>query len=276
MKELESGSFLTRPFPCVWPDTIRIVSWNINRGLHLNGIINFQGASSADLILLQETDISACRTGRLDIPRIIAQALRMNYIFGCEFEELAQGTEASPAYHGQTTLFRLPLFNPRILRFRHQSTFWRPRWFIPPLRSFQRRLGGRMAVICEITVGDRTVLLYNVHLESRGNNELRVRQLSEILADIGQHRAEMPMLVAGDFNFDLSRGPVASLIAGTGIDNPFANFGRGRTVLGSRYGKPAAIDWMLMRRAVSARHPAIDESIAASDHFPLYLELRLR
>jgi endonuclease/exonuclease/phosphatase family metal-dependent hydrolase len=84
------------------------------------------------------------------------------------------------------------------------------------------------------------------------------------------------MLVAGDFNFDLSRGPVASLIAGTGIDNPFANFGRGRTVLGSRYGKPAAIDWMLMRRAVSARHPAIDESIAASDHFPLYLELRLR
>src|ERR1700676_3544213 len=101
MKELESGSFLTRPFPCVLPDTIRIVSWNINRGLQLTGIVNFLEATAADLILLQESDINARRAGRRNIPRIIAQALRMDYIFGCEFEELAQGTEASPAYHGE-------------------------------------------------------------------------------------------------------------------------------------------------------------------------------
>ncbi len=104
MKELESNSFLSRPFPRVWPETIRVVSWNINRGLQLNGIINFLGASSADLILLQETDINARRTGRHNIPRKIAQALRMDYIFGREFEELAQGSRTNPAYHGQTTL----------------------------------------------------------------------------------------------------------------------------------------------------------------------------
>jgi endonuclease/exonuclease/phosphatase family metal-dependent hydrolase len=276
MKELESDSFLSRTFPRVWPETIRVVSWNINRGLQLNGIINFLEASSADLILLQETDINARRTHHRNIPREIAQALRMDYLFGREFEELAQGSRTNPAYHGQTTLSRLPLSNGRMLTFREQSTFWRPRWFIPPLECLQRRLGGRMALICEITVWDRTLVLCNVHLESRGSNELRIRQLSEALTDIGQHGAEVPVLVVGDFNFDLSRGPAASLIAGTGIDNPFAKFGGRRTVLESMFGKPAAIDWMLTRGAVSACHPAIHESIVASDHFPLSIELRLQ
>ena len=133
VKELEIGSFLTPPFPREWPETLRVVSWNVNRGLQLNGIIDFLQNSSADLILLQETDVNARRTRHRDIPQEIAHALRMNYIFGREFEELTQGTEASPAYHGQTTLSRLPLSNPRILRFRDQSTFWRPRWFIPPI-----------------------------------------------------------------------------------------------------------------------------------------------
>jgi endonuclease/exonuclease/phosphatase family metal-dependent hydrolase len=275
MKELESGSFLSRPFPRVWPETIRVVSWNINRGLQLNGIISFLGASRADLILLQETDINARRTGRRNVPRKIAEALRMNYIFGCEFEELAQGSRTDPAYHGQTTLSRLPLSNGRMLRFGEQSTFWRPRWFVPPLPCMQRRLGGRMALICEITVGAGTLVLCNVHLESRGSDELRIRQLSELFFKIGQHRAEMPLLAAGDFNFDLSRGHAVSLIAATGIDNPFASFGGRRTVLETRRGKPAAIDWMLTRGAVTACHPAIHESVAASDHFPLSLELRL-
>jgi endonuclease/exonuclease/phosphatase family metal-dependent hydrolase len=276
MKELESGSFLSRPLPRKWPEIIRVVSWNINRGFQLNGIIDFLGSSSADLILLQETDINARRTGRRNIPLKIAQALQMDYIFGREFEELSQGSRTNPAYHGQTTLSSLPLSNSRMLRFREQSAFWRPRWFVPRLQCLQRRLGGRMALICEITFGARILVLCNVHLESRGSDELRIHQLSEILTDIGQHRAEMPILVAGDFNFDLCRGPAASLIAGTQIDNPFASFGERGTVLPSRYGKRAALDWMLTSGPVSALHPAIHKSVAASDHFPLSLELRLQ
>ena len=41
IKELEIGSFLTPPFPREWPETLRVVSWNVNRGLQLNGIIQF-------------------------------------------------------------------------------------------------------------------------------------------------------------------------------------------------------------------------------------------
>jgi endonuclease/exonuclease/phosphatase family metal-dependent hydrolase len=276
MQELESGSFLTSRLPRVWPETVRVVSWNINRGLKLNGIVNFLAASSADLILLQEADINAQRTGRRNIPREIAQALRMNYIFGREFQELSQGSRTNPAYHGQTTLSRLPLSNARILKFRDQSTFWRPRWFVPPLQLAQRRVGGRMALICELTSGVRTSLLYNVHLESRGGDELRIHQLSEILTDIGQQPPDIPVLLAGDFNCDLSQGTALSVMAGKGIDNPFACLGAGGTVVKARNGKPAAIDWMLTRGALAARRPAIHESVTASDHFPLSFDLRLQ
>ena len=276
MKELESGSFSTRPFPREWPETIRVTTWNINRGLQLDGIIEFLADSRADLILLQEADISAARTGRRNIPQEIAQALRMNYIFGCEFKELAQGSPISPAYHGQTTLSRLPLSNARILRFCEQSAFWRPRWFIPPLPCLQRRLGGRMALICEIALNGKVLLILNLHLESRGRDELRIRQLSEILAEIGRFPAEMPVLIAGDFNFDLSHGPAAPLVAGMGIHNSFASLDGRRTILKSRNGKPRAIDWMLTRGALAVCGLAIHESIAASDHFPLSSELRLK
>lgn len=273
MEELELGSFSNRPFRRIWPETIRVVSWNINRGERLMGVINFLQASSADLILLQETDINARRSGRRNVPREIARALEMNYIFGREFEELSQGSPTNPAYHGQTTLSRLPLSNARILRFREQSTFWEPRWFTPPLAPLQRRRGGRMALICEIALGAGTLLLCNLHLESRGNDELRMRQLSEILTDVRQRPVGMPVLIAGDFNLDLLRGAAAPFIDGTGMDNCFASLGACGTVLKAGHGKPAAIDWVLTSGALAPRHPAIHDSIAASDHFPLSLEL---
>jgi endonuclease/exonuclease/phosphatase family metal-dependent hydrolase len=200
----------------------------------------------------------------------------MDYVFGREFEELAQGSPATPAYHGQTTLSRLPLSHPHIIRFRDQSTFWRPRWFIPPLPSLQRRLGGRMALVCEIRHEDRTLAIYNMHLESRGSDELRIRQLSQILTHVGQRSAKMPSLIAGDFNFDLSRGPATSLIAESAIDSPFASLGGRSTILKSRKGRPAEIDWMFTRGTVATSHPVIHDSIVASDHFPLSLELCLR
>ena len=202
MKELESGSNFSGPSLSAWPETIRAVTWNINRGLQLDRVIDSLASSCADLILLQETDVNARRTEHRNIPREIAQALRMDYIFGREFEELAQGSPTNPAYHGQTTLSRLPLSNARILRFQQQSAFWRPRWYIPPFSCMQRRRGGRMALTCEITIKGKMLLVYNAHLESRGNAQIRMGQLSEILADIQQYPADSLVVVAGDFNFD--------------------------------------------------------------------------
>src|SRR5258708_35451981 len=152
---------------------MRVVNWNIERGLRLTEIIDFLGSQNADLLILQEVDLNARRTRRLNIAEEIARRLGMNYVFGREFEELTQGSRTSPAYHGQATLSRWRLANPRVIRFRRQSNFWRPRWFLPNKEPFQERIGGRIALGTEIEGGGRGLTIYNVHLQNRGNNELR-------------------------------------------------------------------------------------------------------
>ena len=58
--------------------SIRVVDWNIDRGLRLSEIIDFLGDSEADVFLLQEVDINAYRTHRLNIAQEIARKLRLN------------------------------------------------------------------------------------------------------------------------------------------------------------------------------------------------------
>ncbi len=82
------------------------MSWNIARGCHLDEIVNFLVDVNADLVLLQEVDKHACRTAYRNIAEHLAQKLRLNYAFGVEFQELAQGSGDAPAFHGQATLYK--------------------------------------------------------------------------------------------------------------------------------------------------------------------------
>ena len=274
LDQLEIGSFA--PAREVWHplDSIRIVSWNINRGLHLNEILDFLANASADLVLLQETDVNARRTQNRNIAREIARTLRMNYVFGREFQELTQGNSNLPAYHGQATLSRLPLLESRILRFRRQSGFWRPRWFVPKMHLFQRRLGARMALVSHIPWLERLLVVYNVHLESRGDDQLRCEQLAEILQDMQRYDPGVPILVAGDFNFDLSQPPAASLVAGSSLHSPFQRGSERPTTTQPRLGRARTIDWILVRGPLTCAGTVLHDSVLASDHYPLSLTLQ--
>ena len=141
MQEIENGNFAGSRWMLAPPSAVRIVDWNIDRGLRLSQIIDFLAGAKADLVLLQESDLNAKRTHHLNIAREISQKLQMNYVFGREFQELTQGSRTSPAYHGQATLSKWPMSNCRIIRFQRQSNFWRPHWFLPEIGPFQERLG---------------------------------------------------------------------------------------------------------------------------------------
>src|SRR5271156_1142936 len=158
--DIETGNSAIPHWVLVRPDSIRAVSWNINRGLQLQGVVEFLASTKADLILLQETDFNARRTHHVNIAREISQKLQMNYVFGREFQELTQGSRGSPAYHGQATLSRWPLSNSRIIRFERQTNFWRPRWFLPGIEPFQERIGGRLALISDANIAGRTIVTY--------------------------------------------------------------------------------------------------------------------
>ncbi|MGO9940002.1 MAG: endonuclease/exonuclease/phosphatase family protein [Terracidiphilus sp.] len=272
--QLETGSFVEASGVSAHPDEIRLVSWNINRGGRLNETISFLAAMRADLILLQETDLNARRTDCRNVARDIAQALQMAYVFAWEFEELTEGCNAGSAYHGQATLSRVPLVRSRVLRFDRQSSFWRPRWFIPRTRLFQRRLGGRIALINDVELPERKLVLYNVHLESRGSDGLRCDQLSEICADMGQYGSDVAVVVAGDFNFNLRNECASSFVSRSGLSNPFDPPWSRPTTVGSLLHRPRAIDWILTRGSLVVSEPKVHDSIHASDHYPLSLTLR--
>ena len=273
MEEIETGSFFSTADSRAPGHEIRVISWNINRGEQLDGVLEFLSRTPADLILLQETDVNARRTQYRSVAREIAQALRMDYVFGCEFEELSQGDRNSPAYHGQATLSRLPISESHILRLRRQSGFWRPRWYIPRIPRLQRRIGARMALVSHISWLETQLIVYNVHLESRGNDALRCSQLAEIVQDVQRYDSAVPIIVAGDFNFDLSKPPAASLLAVSPLDSPFQSGSVRPTTTLSRLGRARTIDWILTRGPLTSLGGELHDSVLASDHYPVSLTL---
>jgi len=275
MDHVETGTFAPLRNGAEQPQSIRVVSWNVNRGCNLQEIIEYLERADGDVLLLQEIDRNARRSGYRNIAKEIAQKLRMNYVFGCEFEELSQGTPTSPTHHGQATLSRWPLSHARVLRFRNQSGFWHPRWFIPPLSVFQRRLGGRMALVCEALINDVRLVTYNLHLESRGNDELRLQQLSQVLEDARQFGEHVPALIAGDFNFDLRNSAVAKLLSGAQFENPFQSGAWSPITAYTRFGRARSIDFILTRDLPFTRDASVARVARASDHFPLTLTLQM-
>ncbi len=274
MQEIETGNFSRPRLVLIPPDSIRVVNWNINRGLRLQGVIEFLASAKADVVLLQESDLNARRTHHLNVAKEIAQKLQMNYVFGREFQELTQGSRASPAYHGQATLSRWPLSNSRILRFQKQSNFWRPRWFLPEIEPFQERIGGRLAQVCETTIAGKKVVTYNVHLESKGDDALRCSQMEETLEDARRYEAGTPIVLAGDFNFDVSGGSASTAISQAQFQDAFANQ-HVPTTPHSFLEPGRIIDWIFIRGPIHASRASVHSSISASDHYPLSVVLSL-
>ena len=274
MQEIEAGNFAVPRWVLCPPDSIRILNWNINRGLKLQGVIEFLASTKADILLLQEADLNARRTHHLNVAKEIAQKLQLNYFFGREFQELTQGSRTSPAYHGQATLSRWLLSHSRIIRFQKQSNFWHPHWFLPEVYPFQERIGGRLALVCEASIAGKTIVTYNLHLESKGDDRLRCSQLEETLDDAKQYNHDAPVLLTGDFNLDASGGPAAAAISRAQFQDAFANH-HAPTTPHSFLENERVIDWVFTRGPIRAGQAQVYRSVPASDHYPLSVELVL-
>jgi endonuclease/exonuclease/phosphatase family metal-dependent hydrolase len=272
MQEIEAGNFAVRRWALCAPASIRVVSWNINRGLKLAAILEFLAAAKADVVLLQESDLNARRTHHLNIAKEISRKLEMNYIFGREFEELTQGSRVSPAYHGQSTLARWPLSNARIIRFRQQSNFWHPHWFLPDIAPLQERRGGRMALASDADIAGKTIATYNLHLESRGNDEMRRSQLTEVLGDAARCDREMPVVLGGDFNFDIAEGAASMEMNRADFHDAFDKRHM-PTTPHSFFERGRVIDGIFTRGRVVASEAEVHRSVSASDHYPLSVKL---
>ena len=128
---------------------LRVVEWNIERGAHLEGIIEVLNAHPvlqfADLLLLNELDDGMVRSGNLNVALDLSRALEAHALFGVEYLELTKGAggevrlagENTGALHGNAILTRQPFSNPQIIRLpRCENNF----------ESKERRIGGRIGM----------------------------------------------------------------------------------------------------------------------------------
>ena len=268
MHDIVTGNFAPYRWIVSAPKSLKIVDWNIDRGQQLQGVTDFLGGVNADIVILQEVDLNARRTHRLNIAETIARKLEMNYVFGREFQELVQGSEDSPAYHGQATLSKWPISKPRLIRFSRQSHFWQPRWFLPNIEPFQERLGGRIALVTEINVAGNKIKTYNLHLESRSSDELRLSQIEEVLSDAAWQDSQCSTVIAGDFNLDASKNAAARAFLTAGFRN--VTTPRKPTTPSRRlFESGRQIDWAFIRGPITAGSGQVHNRVTASDHYPI-------
>ncbi len=247
--------------------SLKVVSWNIERGLQFPAVAAQLRRQAPALVLLQEVDRNSRRTARRDIAEELARDLGLSYLFAAEFEELGQGSRDAPAYHGQAILTALPAASPRVIRFQRQTGYWRPRGYMPNWAIFQRREGGRLALVAELQTARQRFVVYNAHLESRGPEDLRLSQIEDVLADTRRYPADTPILIAGDLNTRSPSSPVVEALLQAGFRKAV-----GDEVTTTR---GAALDWIFTRGPVSFQESMVHLDVRASDHFPLSVRIRL-
>ncbi len=182
---------------------LRVVCWNAERGRRLDDAARRLRATVADVYLLSELDWGMARSGNLHTSRELATRVGAGFAYGVEFIELGLGdererrlyaTEANTVgYHGAAILSRHALDRPRVVRLERSGS-----WFDGA--HGERRIGGRIAVVAELSVADTTIILASVHLESNGDPAERCDQLDALFDAIDATPGDHPVVIGGDLN----------------------------------------------------------------------------
>jgi endonuclease/exonuclease/phosphatase family metal-dependent hydrolase len=227
------------------PVHVRVASWNIKVGSTrgLDAVIDTLRQIDADVILLQEVDVGVERSGGVDEPRQLADALGHHYAFAPTLV-LDGGT------YGIAILARVPFALVAKI----------------PL-SNDGAAEPRTAIDAHFCIGGATLRVINHHADyTLTGAENSVVELLNVVTASNQP----PTLFAGDFNQEpADRGPMAC--RQVGLVDVLANFDPAAT-FGTRridyfFADSRAAAW------VSGAHVvAVGE---ASDHFALVVDLSI-
>lgn len=184
------------------PEVIRVVAWNIERGINLDGIIDtlqhHPVLARADVLLLTEVDIGMGRSGNFNIPREIARRLNLNYCFANSFLVLAKGDEGEQDHHLENTL---SLHGTAILSRHKLQACAAPA--LPAFKDYfsglEKRLGRRRALICRIAIGGSLYDFAAGHLDLHSSPLQRALQLQCILQAL-QNSPARGQIFGGDLN----------------------------------------------------------------------------
>lgn len=188
--------------------TLTVLSWNIERGYKLKDIIEELRKADADILLLQELDISCQRTAERNVVKEIAEALSLNCVFIAEFEEYVSPVRSADnqggGVHGNAILTKYDF--GEVCAIPHTEVI---NWDLDGLRlSLEPRSGNRVSVFAEIRLPNYTVTAISCHLEPFVTCHDRFIQFNDVLKFCSKKYAgatEQPaFLIGGDFNTMLS------------------------------------------------------------------------
>lgn len=166
----ESASFAADAAP---KDSIVIAAYNLERGFEVDAQIDvLRDLVDPDVLLLSEADRGCERTGHRNIPREIAQALGMDYVYAVEFVELPRPGISEPCEHGNAVASRYPIGNVEVLRHTVNKSWYEV--------AEEPRLGGRVLLVADIQIGQRFLHVGALHFESSPvDNDITVAQAIE-------------------------------------------------------------------------------------------------
>ena len=188
--------------------TLKVIAWNIERGYHLKQQAALLKEHQPDIVFVSESDIGMARTNQAHTSRFLAESLGdYNYIYGVEFLELDlgdvfdrkrfTGAHNDIGYHGNSILAKFRLQRPALVRLEDSGLFFRED---PVKVSTDKRIGGRCAVLAEINLGPKKIVLASVHLENNANSWQRAQQMDVLLKAIDTYSPDSSAIIGGDLN----------------------------------------------------------------------------
>jgi endonuclease/exonuclease/phosphatase family metal-dependent hydrolase len=292
----------------------RIAFWNAERLKYQAASAALMASLGADVLMLCELDLGMARAQNRHTIRDLADTLGQGYVFGAEFVELGLGdlrerkTHAhetnSAGIHGGGFVSAAELRRPALVRLETSG-----RWFDGAFH--ERRVGGRIAMLAEISLGGAAVLLVSVHYESHTGPADRLLQTQVMLDAIDSHAPGLPVLIGGDFNTSsferadkgdrdfvaralaaeptrlvapMAHEPMFDLLRRRGYDWDSCNVALAPTQRTRPDGTPqppfGKIDWLFARGlscSAPAVIPAVDAAgVAISDHEVLAVTIEAR
>lgn len=192
------------------PNRFRVLAWNAERCLDIDGSAKLLAQYDADIILLSEMDNGMARTQQQHTTKQLAKALGMYYLYGIEFLELTLGNEIEhqlasdsenkKGFHGNAILSKMPIEKAAMLRFDDHG-----HWFAGQQvgDSFgQPRIGGRMALLAHVTTeNNQPLTVVSTHLESNADTVYRDKQMFDLtMVAEAFSRGKSPIIIGGDLN----------------------------------------------------------------------------
>jgi endonuclease/exonuclease/phosphatase family metal-dependent hydrolase len=259
---LETGQSVTLRSTDEHTKALKIVSYNIRyrSGKELTKLIELLKTDpeigEATIIGLQEVDRNRKRSGNTNTAKQLAQELGMHYAWAAPPTPNPNQEEET----GVALLSAYPLSEVHRLVLPHEGP------------NHRRRVG----IGATIVIGKTKMRVYSVHAETRISTDKKMDQLKAAIQDLAQYPRDLPAIVLGDFNTwePGAEDKTRKLFIGEGFHTPFkddSTFRRNVLMVPIKF----RLDWIWLRN-LEATNSGIDKEISLSDHFPLWVGLKLK